>query len=164
MRGSRITTNRLFLSPNPLWKDASLVGWYKNCPIWKNQISKWTTSAAEQIGIDTERAKITNHSLRSTAVSHLAREGVGEGQLIRITGHSSTASIMPYLQLDKGHHAKMVEKMRHDTPSETPSTSSSTTISNIQNTLRTFDEDRKAEEESPKIINFHNCNFYNNQF
>ncbi|KAJ3661198.1 hypothetical protein Zmor_005606 [Zophobas morio] len=78
-RGKHITTDRLFLTSNPAWREPSSVGWFKNSPVGRNEMGKWTRTAAEEIGIDIKKKKISNHSLRSTAVSQLAKAGVGEG-------------------------------------------------------------------------------------
>ena len=59
-RTSSLKTNRLFLSPNKDWKATTVV--YKNYPLGLNQISKWTRLGAENVGIDTKKARITNHS------------------------------------------------------------------------------------------------------
>ncbi|KAJ3646007.1 hypothetical protein Zmor_023620 [Zophobas morio] len=74
-RGKHITTDRLFLTPNPAWREPSSVGWFKNSPVGRNEMGKWTRTAAEEIGIDIKKKKISNHSLRSTAVSQLAKSG-----------------------------------------------------------------------------------------
>ncbi|KAJ3644277.1 hypothetical protein Zmor_026943 [Zophobas morio] len=70
-RTPNITCERLFPTVNPYWKKSSSSAWYKNTPIGRNEINKWTRCAAEEIGIDTKKVKITNHSTRSTVVSHL---------------------------------------------------------------------------------------------
>ena len=96
-RGNLIQTDRLFLTPNPYWSQPNSKGWYKNIPVGKNIVSSWFKSAASDIGIGTKKVKITNYSARATAVSKLVKEGVGEQQLIKITGHSNSQSIKPYL-------------------------------------------------------------------
>ncbi|XP_031337211.1 uncharacterized protein LOC116174575 [Photinus pyralis] len=162
-RGPNVTTNRLFLTPKPLWRDLSSVGWYKNSPVGKNQIGKWTKSDAKQIGVDTTITKITNHSLRSSAVSHLARGGVGEEQLIKITGHASTASIKPYLQLDSCHHAKIIGKMRNEASSSTYS-STLITSSSSSSSSTNLEKECDVSAKKPRIMNFYNCTFHSNQF
>lgn len=112
-----ITTDRLFLTPNLNWKVSNK--WYKNSPIGKNTISTWFKQSAAKIGIDTKRTKVTNHSARATAVTSLAQSGVEEQQLIKITGHSSSQSIKPYLQMNSSHHQKIIESMRQIQASET---------------------------------------------
>jgi hypothetical protein len=84
-----------------------------------NEIGKWVKTAAEEIGMDTKKRKISNHSIRSTTVSSLAKAGVGEHQLIKITGHNIINSIKPYLQMDNEHHRTIVEKMRTTTSTTT---------------------------------------------
>ncbi|KAK9738014.1 Phage integrase family [Popillia japonica] len=86
--------------------------WYKNMPIGRNEILKWFQKSAELAGFNTENQKISNHSSRVTAVSNLAKAGVNEQQLIKISGHSSSHSIKPYLQLDKEHHETIINQMR----------------------------------------------------
>lgn len=104
---------RFFLTVNPNWKLNRK--WYKNIPIGRNTMSKWTLNQASIAGLNTNAIKISNHSLRATAVSSLAKRGVGEEQLIKITGHSNTKSIQPYLQMDETHHQEIIEKMRNNT-------------------------------------------------
>lgn len=152
-RGNTIKSDRLFLTPNPFWQKPGSTGWYKNCPIGKNQISKWTQEAAQRIGI--KKVKITNHSNRSTAVSKLAKSGVPEQQLIKITGHSNASSIKPYLQMDPTHHLDIINKMRnmHSTgPSSSVDLSSLNT--NVSSNINS--------NEKQTFITYTNCNFYNN--
>jgi hypothetical protein len=59
-------------------------------------------TACRKIGVDPKKVKISNHSNRSTAVSHLARKGVSENE------------VKPYLQLDKDHHGELINKLRGD--------------------------------------------------
>lgn len=101
-----IDNPRFFVSVNRTKKT-----WYKNVPVGKNTLSKWTQICAQKAGLLTGK-KVTNHSLRASAVSALAKSGVQEEQLIKITGHSSTASIRPYLQIDQEHHENIIYKMR----------------------------------------------------
>ncbi|KAJ3655754.1 hypothetical protein Zmor_014869 [Zophobas morio] len=110
-RTTNITTERFFLTPNPQWQNDNSP-WYKNCPVGKNEIGKWTKLAAEKIGLDVCNINITNHSNRATAVSHLAKSGLDEQQIIKITGHASTSSLAPYLEIDTEHHEQIIKKMR----------------------------------------------------
>ncbi|KAJ3661683.1 hypothetical protein Zmor_006070 [Zophobas morio] len=50
-RGNHITTDRLFLTVNPEWKNNNSKGYFKNCPVGKNEISKWTKEAQKKIQI-----------------------------------------------------------------------------------------------------------------
>lgn len=106
-----IKNDRLFLTPNPNWNKGN---WFKNTPVGRNVLGQWTSHQAEKTGINTATVKITNHSLRATAVSKLAKQGVGEQQLIKITGHSNTKSISSYLQMDEEHHEQIIQQMRTD--------------------------------------------------
>jgi hypothetical protein len=102
----------LFLTPNPSWQNQQSIGRFKNTPVGRNQISSWMAESAKNWYRFKKKKKITNHSVRATAVSNLAKQGVGEQQLIKITGHSSAHSIRPYLQMDMEHHQTIINSMR----------------------------------------------------
>lgn len=89
----------------------------------------WMNILAQKIGIDTKAVKITNHSIRASAVSNLAKEGVTEQQLIKVTGHSNAHSIRPYLQMDAEHHKRIVERMRNNSDSSVMINSNTTSTS-----------------------------------
>ena len=78
-------------------------------------MSTWTKSAAEAIGINTDKIKISNHSHRASTITHLAQAGVQEQTLIKMSGHSSSLSLKPYLQFDKEHHSTLVQEIRTNT-------------------------------------------------
>jgi integrase len=83
----------MFLSVNHGWTpENKAAAWFKNCPAGINELGKWLKDSAQKAGLDTKRLKITNHSARSSAVTMLASSGIGEQELIKITGHSSGAS------------------------------------------------------------------------
>lgn len=146
-RTPNITTNRLFLTPNIDWQKTGK--WFKNCPIGLNTLSKWTRTAAESIGIDTKKRKITNHSNRSSAVSILSHSGANLQEITKITGHSSSESLKPYLKLTAEHHRKIIEKMRNI---PNPSTSSVTNSTNTNTT-------NNAENNNTSNMYYNNCTF-----
>lgn len=123
-RGKNIKTHRLFLKPNRHWKTEN-DKWYDNVPLGKNTINGWTKSSAEAVGLDTKGRKITNHSNRATAVSTLAKNGIDEQQLLKITGHNNANSIKPYLNIDQEHHNRIINSMRGNTSSVTEANTSS---------------------------------------
>lgn len=149
-RSKNITSERLFLTPNPFWKYKNSKGWYKNVPLGVNLLSKWTKNAANKIGIDIQNNKITNHSNRASTVSSLAKAGVSDQQIIKITGHSNSTSIKPYLQLDCAHHENLITNLR------TNNISKSSTVTNEVTNLR-------EENMSNKMI-YNNCTFTNCTF
>ncbi|KAJ8966840.1 hypothetical protein NQ317_003022 [Molorchus minor] len=97
-RDANIKSDRLFLTQNPFWNKVPGARWYKDSPVGQNTISKWVKESAQKAGLDLGNKKITNHSSRATAVSNLAKSGLGEQQIIKITGHANSNSIKPYLQ------------------------------------------------------------------
>jgi hypothetical protein len=122
-RGNHITFERLFLTPNPSCMKKTSKGFFKNCPIGRNEISKWTRQSAESIGKDTKRIKVTNHSNYAAAVTQLAK--VGENQIMKVTRHSNLALIKSYLQINSEHHEKIIQKMRSNNSEITRSDGSS---------------------------------------
>lgn len=143
----RITSDRLFLTVNQNWKNNGI--WYKNMPLGVNNMSRWTQISAKKIGIDTKNIKITNHSHRSSAISALSKSGITDQQIIKISGHSNTNSLKPYIQLDPVHHSKLMENLRENS---SPSTSSSQVQVQTNNSI--------VEKSNAQTINYHNCNFY----
>lgn len=130
-RGTNITTNRLFLAVNRHWKvGSSSNSWYKNSPVGTNTISTWTKTSAQKIGLDTHKNKISNHSNRATAVSQLIKSGIGEQEAMKITGHQSSSSMKPYLQINQEHHKKILHTIRNNT-NPTASTSNSQSSQSI---------------------------------
>src|SRR5699024_5035067 len=109
-RDSTIKSDILFLCCNSNWKNGK---WYKDSPIGINTLSKWTRESAEKVGLQTNRLKVSNHSHRASAVSSLAKQGVSEQQLVKITGRAHTNSIKSYLQLDTEHHFNLVQNLRN---------------------------------------------------
>ena len=126
LRPAHITSDRLFLTPNPAWSK-TCKKWYKNQPVGVNEISKWTQEGAKAIGLDTENKKITNHSKRATAVSQLLKAGVTEQQVIAITGHSTTKSIQPYVTINPEHHKNIIDNMRLAVSKSIPASATITT-------------------------------------
>lgn len=148
-RTPNIKTNRLFLTPNQDWKKTGI--WYKNCPLGVNQLSKWTRLGAQNIGIDTKKIKITNHSNRSSAVSNLTKSGDNLQEVIQMTGHSSSESLKPYLKLSNEHHLNIINKIRKTTLPSTSNTSKSSSST-----------ENNTTDNNNSNINYNNCTFYIN--
>lgn len=154
-----IKNERLFLTANSFWKCSGK--WYKNIPVGKNELGKWTNREAKKAGLDTATKKITNHSLRATAVSQLAKSGVDEQQLIQITGHSSAKSISSYLQMDKNHHENIVAKMRDSSPNNFEE---SFQLQQPQSSSWMSMTKTSATSKQNHIVNYSNCTFSGNTF
>jgi hypothetical protein len=81
-------------------------------------LSKWTKEICRK-NWDRKKIKISNHSHRASAVPTLTKKGVGEQQLVKLTGHSSSSLSKPYLQLDSDLHYKLIESLRDTSSSST---------------------------------------------
>lgn len=168
-RGKNVKTERMFLTPSPFWDKVENAVWYKNSPVGINEISKWIKLFAEKIGLDVKRRKISNHSIRSSTVSSLAKAGVGEQQLMKITGHQNLNSIKSYLQLDDEHHESIITKMRRNlTATSNVSCTTSKLVSHTDG-INLSDHVTSADDscipqgllQNCKNINFYNCSFNN---
>lgn len=148
-RSLNVTSDRLFLTVNPAWEKSS---WYKNSPIGLNTLSKWTKESALKIGLDAKRVKITNHSHRSSAISTLAKNGVGEQQLIKLTGHASAQSLKPYLQLDPDHHGSLIQNLRGNSEGNRNDSSKQEECKELQG-LQTV-------KNQGQNVHYHNCSFH----
>ena len=91
-------------------------------PLGLNTLSKWTKQSAEKMGLDTKKFKITN---RSSAISTLTKNGVGDQKAIKLIGHSSTNSFKPYLiQLNPEHHLHLINNLRQNKENEASASTS----------------------------------------
>lgn len=154
-RNEHIKTDRLFLTPNPHWTKVNNTGWYKNMPVGKNSFSQWLRETAVKAGLDMQIKKITNHSSRATAVTTLAKAGVSEQQIMKITGHANPNSIQSYLHLDPRHHGQIVKKMRrNDEPSCTLTSDTALAVPVI---APSYPE--KSDKAQTSNIVYNNCTF-----
>lgn len=162
-RGQNITTDRLFLTPNPFWTKPN-AAWYKNSPVGQNEIGKWLKKSAEKCGLDTKKRKLSNHSSRSTLVSHMVKKGFQEQEAIKITGHATASSLKPYLQIDAEHHKNILEKLRTNTSASCIASTSTAACSTSSNVISTNEETSSvsAARSIYKNCVFNNCTFSNN--
>ncbi len=71
--------------------------WYMKCPLGKNQIGKFLSTAAKNVGIpQVSGAKVTNHSVRKTSISRLLDANMLENFVAQHSGHKSTESLQSY--------------------------------------------------------------------
>lgn len=122
-------------------------------------MSKWTKHSAEKIGLNTKKFKLTNHSHRSSAISALAKQGVGEQEMIKLTGHSNASSLKPYLLLDPEHHLKLIKNLRENAPKPTDFISTSVVPPQVQVQTQ---HNAVVEKNNAQTFNYYNCNFYIN--
>lgn len=59
------------------------------------------------------------------------KAGVNQQEIIKITGHSSSSSLKPYLQLDDEHHLNLINKLRENREVVNLSTASTTEQNNV---------------------------------
>lgn len=91
-----------------------------------------STNLSVQIADDNEKFKFTNHSYRPTTVYHLARVGVKENQLTKITALGNVSPIKTYSQ-------QVIKKMKKNENNELSEFSVSTSRYVVTGELKNFD-------------------------
>ena len=66
--------------------------WFTNSPIGKEQVPKMLPLLCEAAGCD----RLTNHSLRATALSALNRAGFTDTTVQSVSGHKNASSLVSY--------------------------------------------------------------------
>ena len=85
--------------------------WYMKCPLGKNQIGKFLSTAAKNVGIpQVSGAKVTNHSVRKTSISRLLDANMPENFVAQhsshLGGHKSTESLQSYKSAGEKNNGK----------------------------------------------------------
>ena len=82
--------------------------WYMKCPLGKNQIGKFPSTAAKNAGLpQVSGAKVTNHSVRKTSISRLLDADMPENFVAQHSGHKSTESLQSYKSAGKKQQWQM---------------------------------------------------------
>ena len=114
------TSGRFYLTPkqNVLQTDEI---WYTKNPMGKNTTSNIMKALIAGIPLENCGKKLTNHSMRKTAVKKLKAANVPESSIIKVTGHTSTRGLKSYDPGDQNQFREMSNALKP--PSASPSTS-----------------------------------------
>ena len=118
--GDLKSSRRFYLTPkqNVLQTDEI---WYTKNPMGKNSISNIMKALTAATPFENCRKKLTNHSMRKTAVKKLKATNVPESSIIKVTGHTSTRGLKRYDHGDQNEFCEMSNAL--NPPSASPSTS-----------------------------------------
>ena len=81
----------LWQKPNPNYQ--KLGNWYCRAPVGHNTLGNMMANICKRAKLEN---KYTNHCTRVTTTVMLNEEGFNENDIIKVTGHSSTASLKSY--------------------------------------------------------------------
>ena len=88
----------LFQYPNPrvnVTNSKIYSTWYQNKPLGKNTLDTLMKKISQAVPLS---QIYTNHCIRATSITLLARAGVDSTSITSLTGHKSTDSLKPYLR------------------------------------------------------------------
>ena len=100
--------------------------WYTKNPIGKNTISNIMKALIAGTPSENCGKKLTNHSMRKTAVKKLKAASVPESSIIKVTGHTSTRRLKSYDPGDQNEFREMFNAL--NPPSVIASISTSLSI------------------------------------
>lgn len=78
--------------------------WYKKSAMGKNEIGKFLSKAAKNVGIE---GNFTNHSVRKTCVSRLMDADIPSNYVAQLSGHKNLKSLDSYKTASRIHQRKM---------------------------------------------------------
>ena len=80
--------------------------WYQSRPVGHNALNKTVKSLCDKIGAT---GHFTNHSLRRTCATRLYNSGVGEQEIMAITGHRSKDGVRLYKKMSEDQEKELSE-------------------------------------------------------
>lgn len=118
-RPSHYSCESLFLKP-ALPSQAETHGyWYEDRPAPKKLITLFMQAAARELEFGKgDGSGITGHSIRATAITQLARHGIQDSSIMKITGHKSSSGLKAYKQNpeEKQHLLSLIQLPRTHSP------------------------------------------------
>ena len=103
------------------WRQSQV--WYKGSPLGKNEIGKFMSTAAKNVGLAAQNKKISNHSVRKTSISHLLDAGVPGNFVMQLSGHKNLQSLSSYKSASIAHRRHMSDTLSRGSMSNNGTTS-----------------------------------------
>ena len=90
-------TKELFLKPASKSQALNCNYWYDDRKATNSTVTKFIQRAANEVGLDAGTGSgFTGHSIRATAVTQLAENGVQDSEIMVLTGHRASSSLKSY--------------------------------------------------------------------
>ena len=135
--------------------------WFKNAPLGVNSIKLFMKQAANIAGI--KEKKITNHSVRKTAVKRLLDNGCPPTYVAQLTGHKQVSSLASYTETCTDVQKKMAKTLLEKTPFQhavpLPPTTTETVNESAHNSSFTTDALQQMARGTVVGRDFHSCTF-----
>ena len=103
------------------WRQSQV--WYKGSPLGKNEIGKFMSTAAKNVGLAAQNKKISNHSVRKTSISRLLDAGVPGNFVMQLSGHKNLQSLSSYKSASIAHRRHMSDTLSRGSMSNNGTTS-----------------------------------------
>ena len=103
------------------WRQSQV--WYKGSPLGKNEIGKFMSTAAKNVGLAAQNKKISNHSVRKTSISRLLDVGVPGNFVMQLSGHKNLQSLSSYKSASIAHRRHMSDTLSRGSMSNNGTTS-----------------------------------------
>ncbi|XP_070177433.1 uncharacterized protein [Littorina saxatilis] len=87
--------------------------WFYNAPIGKHKLATFMSDLSEKCDLS---ERYTNHSIRTSTITMLARANFPAGHIMAVSGHKSVSSLAQYQRVsnrDKGHMAHCLSAAIH---------------------------------------------------
>ena len=118
--------------------------WYEPRPVGHNSLNKTVRNLCDKIGAT---GYFTNHSLRRTCATRLFRSGVGEQEIMAVTGHRSKDGVRVY------------KKMSEDQEKELSQILQSSKKPKIEKEMAVVDKVAKEKENLPPVADSSGSSF-----
>ena len=82
--------------------------WYMRSLLEKNEIGKFSSTAAQKAGLHREGKRVINHSVRKTCISRLLDGDIPENFVAQLSSHKSTESLQSYKSASSNHQRRML--------------------------------------------------------
>ena len=103
------------------WRQSQV--WYKGSPLGKNEIGKFMSTAAKNVGLAAQNKNISNHSVRKTSISRLLDAGVPGNFVMQLSGHKNLQSLSSYKSASIAHRRHMSDTLSRGSISNNGTTS-----------------------------------------
>ena len=113
--------------------------WYYNRPLGKNKLGEFLNKASSHLpsqSSTTSRSKISNHSVRKTAITTLLENNVDPLHVSQLSGHKNIESLNSYYVASKDQQKNMSNIINGNTSCSKSSTALSSISEN--NSLASF--------------------------
>ena len=141
--------------------------WYLDRPLGKNKIGKFRKDAFAAAKLDdTNKKKVSNHSVRKTSVGRLLEADVQPNFVAQLSGHKNLKSLDSYhsASLKRQREMSAILSREPGTPARSEENKASTSTTTQQNVFTVQQIQPQASFAGAQIDKFEGCTFNINVF